>query len=112
MATATAQEMLPAIGNTVLVSMRKLSIRCTVLDVRQVYGQMQLNVAPSDSDSKGTQWVSMSRIRAANSIDAATAIERNRIRCELVAKRAEALRHGDSAAIGEIESQIILEERQ
>jgi hypothetical protein len=102
MATATAQDLLPAIGQTVLVSMEKLSIRCTVLNVRQVYGQMQLNVSPADGLSTGEQWVSMSRIQRPRVTPSA----------DLLARRAEAMRQGDSGLIGEIESQIILEGKQ
>ena len=56
----TCNEMLPAIGQTVMVKFESLMLDCQVLDVKSSYGRIRLNVAPISG--QGTQWVEISRL--------------------------------------------------
>lgn len=56
----TANQMLPAIGQAVLVRFEDLTLECRVLDVKSSYGRIRLSVSPVSG--YGTQWVEMSRI--------------------------------------------------
>lgn len=59
----TAKQMLPAIGQTVLLRCESLQVACTVVDVKQSYGQTRLEVMPV-AGTATTQWVAMGRISA------------------------------------------------
>ena len=56
----TAQEMLPAIGATVMVACESLNVACRVQDVKTSWGRARLLVRPLTGT--GEQWVEMSRV--------------------------------------------------
>ena len=65
----TATQMLPAIGQTVMVSFESLNVACKVTDVKTAWNKVRLQVTPLTGS--GAQWVEMQRIdvgecRAAN----------------------------------------------
>jgi hypothetical protein len=101
----TVNELRPAIGQTVLVRFESVRVSCTILDAKSAYGRARFLVSPLGTSTANSQWVEMDRFSVAPT--AAESIERNRKHVELVAKREEAMRFGDSGAIGEVESEII-----
>ena len=65
----TANEMLPAVGATVMVACEQLSVACVVLDAKMSYGRPRFRVRPMAG--AGDQWVELQRLslgecRAAN----------------------------------------------
>lgn len=56
----TATQMLPAIGQIVLIAFHGLSLEVKVLDVKHVYGRARLNVTPLAGD--GRLWVETDRV--------------------------------------------------
>lgn len=56
----TAREMLPAIGAPILVRFEDITIRCTVVNVKQSYGRARLLVKPTAGT--GEQWVELPRV--------------------------------------------------
>jgi hypothetical protein len=57
---ATCNQMLPAVGQDVMVRFEDLTIACKVLDVKSSYGRIRLEVSPLSGT--GRQWVEVSRI--------------------------------------------------
>ncbi len=57
----TTREMLPAIGQELLVTCESLQVRCRVLDVKTSYGRPRLLITPIAG--RGEQWVEMSRVQ-------------------------------------------------
>ncbi len=57
----TCNEMLPAIGATVLIACDSLNVACTVADVKTAWGRPRLLVRPLAGN--GEMWVELSRIR-------------------------------------------------
>jgi hypothetical protein len=92
----TVNELRPAIGQTVLVRFESVRVSCTILDAKSAYGRARFLVSPVGTASSNSQWVEIDRFARPVSPG-------------LLARRAEAMRQGDSAAIGEIESQVLLE---
>jgi hypothetical protein len=68
MATATASQMLPAIGQTVRAQFEDLTIDVRVSDVKSSYGRVRLLVSPVSGT--GQQWIEVSRLRAAADVEA------------------------------------------
>jgi hypothetical protein len=101
----TVNELKPAIGQEVSVRFESVRVLCTVLDAKSAYGRARFLVSPIGTSEANSQWVEMDRFAPLSS--ASEAIQRNRTRCELVARRAEAMRQGDSTAIADAESDII-----
>lgn len=60
--TMTATQMIPAVGQDVMVRMESLSVSCKVLDVKCSYGRPRLLIAPLSGG--GQQWIETSRITA------------------------------------------------
>lgn len=56
----TAKQMIPAIGQRVLVRFEDLQIECRVQDVKQSYGRIRLLIVPVSGTSN--QWVEMQRV--------------------------------------------------
>lgn len=56
----TARQLAPAIGSTVTVRFESLQIRCLVLDAKNAYGNVRLQVMPVAGE--GEQWVDLSRL--------------------------------------------------
>ena len=61
----TATMMLPAIGQTVHAAFEDLTIEVRVSDVKSSYGRVRLLVSPVSG--LGSQWIEVSRLRAAES---------------------------------------------
>lgn len=60
MARQTVNELLPAIGATVMVRFESVSVPCLVLDARSCWGKEQLRVEPVRG--LGQQWIELGRI--------------------------------------------------
>ena len=60
--TMTATQMIPAVGQDVMVRMESLAVACRVEDVKSSYGRARLLVAPLSGS--GRQWIETSRITA------------------------------------------------
>lgn len=56
----TANEMAPAVGQTVLVRMERWVLPCLVRDVRNVWGKPQLLVVPVSGSGEG--WIDLGRL--------------------------------------------------
>ncbi len=56
----TAKQMLPAIGQTVLVRCEQMQVACLVMDVKNSYGQVRLYVIPVAGNTG--QWIEMGRV--------------------------------------------------
>ena len=93
----TVNDLKPSIGATVLVRFESIRVSCVVLDAKSAYGRARFLVSPVGTAASNSQWVEMDRFARPISSD-------------LLARRTEAMRQGDSVAIGEIESEIILSE--
>lgn len=57
----TATEMIPAVGQRVMVRCDELNVDCKVIDVKTAWGKPRLLVAPVAGS--GQQWVSLDRAR-------------------------------------------------
>ena len=57
----TARQMLPAIGSTVSVRFEQIQVVCNVVDVKQAYGTVRVQVVPTAG--AGSQWVELPRLR-------------------------------------------------
>jgi hypothetical protein len=57
---ATALDMIPAIGARVLVRFETLQIECTVVNVKNSWGQPRLLIQPVAGN--GEQWVELGRV--------------------------------------------------
>lgn len=71
--SATAREMLPALGARVMihVGVGELLVECTVNDVKQSWGNIRLLVTPVAGS--GSAWVELSRLRRVE-VSAAVAV--------------------------------------
>lgn len=69
----TAREMLPAIGQTVLVRFEEILINCTVRNVKSSYGRTRLLVSPMSGS--GEQWVELPRVSQAPRAGVSTGIK-------------------------------------
>jgi len=58
--TATANDMMPTIGQQVAIRFEQLTVTCTVLDAKSSYGRIRLLVSPVNGN--GSQWVESGRI--------------------------------------------------
>jgi hypothetical protein len=56
----TANEMIPAVGQEILVRFEDIRIQCVIRDVKFAYGRPLFDVEPIAGD--GRQWVSMDRL--------------------------------------------------
>lgn len=56
----TANEMLPAIGQIVVVRCESMQVQCKVKDVKSSYGKARLLVHPTCGE--GEQWIELSRV--------------------------------------------------
>lgn len=56
----TANEMIPAVGHTVLVAFEQLQITGKILDVKTAWGHPRFLVTPSNGT--GSQWVEITRV--------------------------------------------------
>jgi hypothetical protein len=57
----TANEMIPSVGQAVLVNFDQINIACIIRDVKTSYGRVRLLVEPISG--VGQQWVEISRLR-------------------------------------------------
>ena len=57
----TATEMIPAVGQTVMVACESMRVACLVQDVKMSYGRPRLRVRPLSGE--GDQWIEMTRLR-------------------------------------------------
>jgi len=60
MTRQTANELIPAVGHTVLVRMECIGVLCKVIDAKNVYGKVRLLVRPQAG--AGEQWIELSRL--------------------------------------------------
>lgn len=60
MAAMTANEMIPAVGQLVLVRMEQVTVQCQVMNVKHVYGRTRLQIHPVCGT--GLQWVECDRV--------------------------------------------------
>lgn len=58
----TATEMIPAVGQAVLVNFDQIDVACIVRDAEMVYGRMRLRIEPLLGT--GSRWIETSRISA------------------------------------------------
>lgn len=58
----TARQMLPAVGQPVLIAFEQICVACHVVDVKKSYGQVRLLVRPITG--LGAQWVELGRLRS------------------------------------------------
>lgn len=56
----TVKGMQPAVGATVCVRFEELAITCTVIDVKNAWGKVRLEVKPHSG--YGSQWIELSRL--------------------------------------------------
>lgn len=56
----TANEMVPAVGKSVLVRCEDLAVWCWVLDAKMSYGKPRIQVRPFEG--RGEQWIELSRV--------------------------------------------------
>ena len=63
----TCNEMIPAVGATVMVAFESIHVTCTVRDVKMSYGRPRLKVQPVNGS--GEQWVDLARVRPADRVE-------------------------------------------
>lgn len=74
--TATAREMIPALGAHVLVRFESLTVECWVKDVKTSWGKPRLLIVPVTGS--GEQWVELGRVTVATGTRQPTDIEVSR----------------------------------
>jgi hypothetical protein len=58
--THTAKQMIPAVGETVIVRVESFQVRMRILDAKSAYGNVRLLVTPVTGE--GEAWIDCSRI--------------------------------------------------
>jgi hypothetical protein len=69
-AAFTATEMIPALGQIAYIRFESITVLCRVMDVKQSYGRVRLQVAPTEGENR--QWVELSRVSSVMSNEEAT----------------------------------------
>ena len=59
----TASELIPAVGAQVLVRFEDLAVRCKVLDAKNSWGKVRLQITPVGGYNR--QWIELGRLVAA-----------------------------------------------
>jgi hypothetical protein len=101
----TVNELKPAIGATITVRFEQVRVLCLVIDAKSSYGRARFLVNPLGTNPTNTQWVELERFSQPNFVEGMAAKNYP----TLLARRAEAMRQGDSPTIGQVESDIIEE---